>query len=477
MAIYQWRGSTGSSLNRYDWNHAPNWIVSIYNSSPTVASTPPGAGDQVYVGMSPISSAVCHSPLLYGGFAGSISGGSWSNSGGTGHTFNTALMSISAVVGDPSSIYRFPSLGGGITGLNYEWLVRTGVTAGGMSGQTITLSDSRQNKLNLKVKDANITTKSGGYSTLFFVPNLGQFNGATSATAGSAGSPNAPIANNTLVASNGGTMLFDGGIWESMVLEPDALNGFTANAFTALSNAVCTDLRLKCHSFVIDSSVTAGHVKVDGGHFNPFHRMRFDGNVNMENALRNQYPAGGVSGSDRDGDSTLHLVNPTSFMFRFPFASIAIGNNADLTKTTKVGRIVAETSTEYSQGPEYPCPWSIEFSGNVQADEVRMKQSFMSANPMIPKSASVVINSLYLDKGSILDLGANMKFDNWAIGGPTASLGGIFFEDEHSQVVGSKGQRLWLSQMSLGGRYDSRLSVLGARPLTPNNTILPTETV
>lgn len=474
MAIYQWKGSTGSSINRYDWNHAPNWLVRNSNGTVTTAATPPGAGDDVYVGASQISQTICQSPLLYGGFTGTIAGGSWTNSGGTGHTFNTAMNKLSAVVGDPSTIYRFPILGGGISGLNYEWLMSASVTGGGMYGEEITFPASgRQLTLNLKAKDVNVTVKKLGYCTLNFVPNLSQFNGATAATSGSAGTQTSPVANNTFVASNGGELVVKGGIWDSMVLEPDTFASLTGNAFTALSDAVCTNLRLKSHSFFIDNSVTAGYAKVDGGHFSPYQRMKFNANVDMNDALAKQYPAGSLNSSISSNDSTLHLVNPNSFMFRFPFASIAIGSNTNLSKTTRIGRIIAESSTDYSDGPDYPCPWSIEFSGNVLSDEVKISNCFMSANQMIPKAAAINLNSLRLDNGSTLDLGANKNFDNWEIGGPTS--GGIFFEDEHSQVIGSRGQRMYLTQMSLGGRFDSRLSVVDALPIVPNSNILPTQ--
>lgn len=469
MANYYWVGSGSDTAYRYDWNTASNWKVEVQQGTRSVvqtATSAPGAGDTVYIGDLPYG-VPCYSPLLFGGFSGGVQGGTWLNSaGGAGHTFNSALSEIHASVGNAS--YPYAYLGGGLTGAIYDWVMSLGVTFGGMSGENIdiNLADSRVADLTLKVKTVE-TEIANPYAFVGFnfVDSLNQLGGGTGATSGTGNAATAPIANNTLNAISDGALSVKGGLWDTIEINPNYSAGITnSHPRTLVSSVVCRELKTKSHSFMIDSSVTAGKAHVDGGSYAPFYRMIFKGNVDMQYVLGKYMPASSLTGSVNPGDSTLVLDNPTSMNFRFPYATITLGDHIN-GSAMKAGSVVVNSNNEYSNGPEYQVPWSVEFGGSALINELHSNYSHISASPSIRTNAVVTVGTLYLDRMSVLDFAANPKFDNWILGTDSASAGGIIFRDEGSHVVGSKGMRLWTSQLNVGERYDTRLSTLSKDPI------------
>ena len=76
---YYWQGSTGSDISKYDWNYAPNWKVANWSKPYTqwpASATAPGPNDSAYVGE---YFFVARSPLLFGGYSGSVASGTWLN--------------------------------------------------------------------------------------------------------------------------------------------------------------------------------------------------------------------------------------------------------------------------------------------------------------------------------------------------------------------------------------------------------------
>lgn len=469
MANYYWVGSQADTASRYDWNTASNWKVSIPQGTRSVlqtATNAPGAGDTVYIGDLPYG-AECYSPLLFGGFSGGVQGGTWLNSGaGAGHTFNSALNAFYASIG--TNGYPYAYLGGGFTGAIYDWVMALGVTMGGMSGETldINLSDIRTADLTLKVKDADTEiTNPYAFVGLKFVDNLNQLGGGTGSVAGTGNAATAPIADNTFNAITTGALHVKGGLWDTIQIFPSYAGGLTnSHPRTLVSDLVCRELTTKSHSFMIDSSVTAGKAHVDGGAYVPFYHMIFKGNLDMQYVLGKYMPASSLTGSVNPGDSTLVLDNPTSMNFRFPYATITLGDHIN-GSAMKAGSVVVNSNNEYSNGPEYQVPWSVEFAGSALINELHSNYSHISASPSIRTNAVVTVGTLYLDRMSVLDFAANSKFDNWILGTDSASAGGIIFRDEGSHVVGSKGMRLWTSQLNVGERYDTRLSTLSKDPI------------
>jgi len=145
-------GATGTtSASRFDWNEPSNWLTQKYVSAGisqvVTATEPPGVGDAVYVGIKPLATSIIRSPLLFGGFQGGITGGNWwgpgtiagiTNATGLSGTTYTglALFNIGALrtyygprersIGDTNPLtkyfhtdimdYKFPIIGGGLTG-------------------------------------------------------------------------------------------------------------------------------------------------------------------------------------------------------------------------------------------------------------------------------------------------------------------------------------------------------------------------
>jgi hypothetical protein len=199
MATFYWLGtalteSNKNSLDPYDWNYPSNWLT--YSSSRTTfATTAPGAGDAVYIGIMPPGSnsslpagvsgtTMARSPLLFGGCSGmSPIGGApgatglnavWLNASLTaqsGGTSNSDLIQFLAYLDehptypDPTNqdfdkyydfpFYSFPYLGGGVGDLTPQaaqvsaYLQETrGCTA--VYGNTLT--QRQRDGLNLRVK-------------------------------------------------------------------------------------------------------------------------------------------------------------------------------------------------------------------------------------------------------------------------------------------------------------------------------------
>jgi hypothetical protein len=202
MPTFYWLGtalteSNKNSFDPYDWNYPGNWLVKLVSSSSriTVATTAPGAGDTVYIGiMPPVSddylpagvsgTTMARSPLLFGGCSGmspiggapgaSGSNAIWLNASLTaqsGGTSNSDLIRFYAYLDehpyypDPTNenfdkyydfpFYSFPFLGGGIGTLTPQGQEVTsyladirGCTA--VYGNTVT--HRQRDGLNLRVK-------------------------------------------------------------------------------------------------------------------------------------------------------------------------------------------------------------------------------------------------------------------------------------------------------------------------------------
>jgi hypothetical protein len=143
-----WVGGTTltTNVNRFNFNYSGNWKLrtSVPNTAGTYSYTDtteiPGPGDRVFIGYSdPVINPAyynvmeykfnCVSPLLFGGFTGSVNGGTWSgsiNPGGIsawGTTWSSSLLSFqigalktnTEILQEKLYKYPFPIIGGGIT--------------------------------------------------------------------------------------------------------------------------------------------------------------------------------------------------------------------------------------------------------------------------------------------------------------------------------------------------------------------------
>lgn len=482
MANYQWVGATASTISKYSWNVPSNWRERYWNPvgywDLRIPSVCPGPFDVAGIGSVFSASLTCYSPLLYGGYTGSVGSGGWAGSSlpSGGHTFNTPIASVKVQVGSGTSgnfAYPFPYLGGGITGPGYDWVVSTEITEGGMSGTSFSIADVGTQSLNLKVQNFEGNTEPSNLVSSFkFVKNLSKVDGTTSSSFGGAGTSGAPIVKNTLSFVHAGSLIVRGGHWENMSVYPNyTVSGITGNPKTTVSESMCRTINTKTHTFLFDSDVTAGKVHVQGGNFYLNHLMRFLGSIDMENILVEFYPGSGaaLTGDLATTESSLLLDNVSSFGVRYPVCPFVFGDYQGK-GTSKAGSIIVQSSTEQGTPPIYNIPWMLEFAGDTKVNVLRSKNSTISASSLIDPYAKVEIGTVYLDDGSFLDFGAYPNFDGWFIGSPTGSAGGIIFQDDISTVGGSEGLRLWSSQMVLGGRVDSRLST---QTKNPSKFILP----
>lgn len=474
MANYQWVGGTGNTTSKYNWNVASNWRRRTWNGSQwvwTVSNTIPGFNDVAGVGSVFSASLTCHSPLLYGGFSGGVSGGYWDDTT-SGHTFNSALASLKVQIDqDYQATYPFRYMGGGITGEVYDWVISTPATGSsgeylaGLSGISFSIANEKTQSLKIKTQEfAGSLGNPEGLLQCVFVKNYSHVDGSTGAASGGQGATNASIISNLFSLSNAGTLVVNGGAWASFNLFPNYSTGITSNPQSYIKDTVCKEIKTKSHTFFFDNSVIAGKVHVMGGNFSPLHDMRFTGTIDMNAVLSDAYPAGGATGGLEVNDSALVLDETSTYGARYPLCPFIFGDYEGK-GTSKAGQIIVKTSTQPSSGPVFPCPWSLEFAGDSKVNFIRSTNSTICASAQINPNSKVEIGTIVLDKSSFLDFGAYSPFDGWYIGSPTGNAGGIFFDDESSTVVGSKGLRLWSSQSLLGGRVDNRLSTVIKNPV------------
>jgi len=150
MSKYLWVGRTfigneqsiddGEHVDQYAWNKNGNWkkFSQLNNGGLGWVDTfdIPGPNDQVVVGYDGTNSTPgwiqARSPLLFGGFSGTVAGGSWhSGFSGSGTTFTSSLSTFVFNQGSDTAthpqtgqklMYPFPFLGGGITGIILDWV-------------------------------------------------------------------------------------------------------------------------------------------------------------------------------------------------------------------------------------------------------------------------------------------------------------------------------------------------------------------
>ena len=134
MATLHWQGAisgTGhTSVAAYDFNVASNWKVEKYGtavSNWSTSLTAPVQNDFISIG----ESVVARTPLLFGGYTGTMASGGWASNGipgTTGTTFTSSLNFVNIQL--KPAFYPFPYLGGGISGDIYNYLFSDKITNG-----------------------------------------------------------------------------------------------------------------------------------------------------------------------------------------------------------------------------------------------------------------------------------------------------------------------------------------------------------
>ena len=122
MASFYWKGSTGGTASNYAWNVPQNWVkfvkpnpYSSFGYFVGATNAVPSGGDDVYIGGF-LTGPTAVSPLIYGGYSGSGSTGSWiSNIGATGTTTAQGQLRSLTIAWQSGAQFKYPftHVGGG----------------------------------------------------------------------------------------------------------------------------------------------------------------------------------------------------------------------------------------------------------------------------------------------------------------------------------------------------------------------------
>ena len=502
---YYWQGSTGSDISKYDWNYGPNWKIAKWGRPYTqwaTSATAPGAADSAYVG----EYFVARSPILFGGYSGSVASGVWQNVGTTGTTFNSSLTHFSAKLLIPKSTtgtnyYPYPWLGGGITGDIYFWAANVD----GWDTSTLTGITGARADLGLTLKIAygsyiyttgriNRNFSIGGldgngypnYSVvnLNFVQSKNYNNGGTAATQTSlylgGGSPYTTFATASEVGL--GDVTINGGGFQSISIDNgisgsvSGLSGAVIRPFKVnLTNVVANNAAVHNGDINVDKSCTFGTFTVKGGS-NPYYLAMDDNNttkgyngqqINLAGTynstsaanLLGWAPPSATSGPFVSGVYLYDQYTTVPGNYDYDYTpTILLGNPVDGATFTAQSVAVFNEVSPYSATTSGNAqrPWRIEFFGDANITSMSTEGTTIAAWAQLDPSKQLNISRLTLAERSVLDLQYSKQFDNWYFGSLTGDTvaGGINFADDTCVVMGSAGVRLYNTKII--NNYDLR---------------------
>jgi len=511
MATYFWQGSTAQGIDRFNWNHSSNWRVqsgSNLNLFP-VALTAPGAGDVVYVGQA-AGGFTALSPILYGGFSGSVSGGNWTmGPTSTGTTANSSLNSLTVNMGRvylpntaTTTKYPFPYFGGGITGEIYDYCTSVlGLTDGDITGSNVSLAEAG---LNLKVRfNFNIAT-TGRIDQNYELGGLDGF-----------GYPNYSKVKINFVMSKDTTnrcFTYSDFLWgrgsSSRFLEDGFGNieinngafnsssfihglGMTAGPTGGFTGAIQRPLSLKFNrsivayaqgnscDFEIDKSCTFGTLSIFGGP-NPFYQeprnYGYDGKGMLVAGRFNSNDALSELGFTSSSGTTTGAFVSGIFLYD-QYTSLPGNTNYDYEPTILIGSpddgatFSAQSINTFTEIAPYSSNtsnskrrWNIMIHGSSTITSMSLEGTDLFASSAMDNSKEVSISNLHLSEASVLNMKQNPNFDNWFFGSLTGStsqattvIGGINFGDDSCRILGSSSIKLYNTKVI--NNYDFRAGV------------------
>jgi hypothetical protein len=517
MANLFWQGAisgTGhTSVAAYDFNVASNWKVARNNSAPNfwvTSLTAPGPGDLAVVG----GVITARTPLLFGGYTGTMGVGGWGPNGTTGlaglqsgTTFTSSLFGFVCNL-TPTS-YPFPWLGGGITGDIYNWLFsdaiknNAGLTNPAAISSALDISRS-QAGLKLKVQERSSFLTTGRIDSAL----------ASGATSGTAGYPNYSVVNidfvqsrsqltgitagactskfvlgeATTAANDGiGTAIINGGGFNEVVVTRfNNSNGTSTGKAPSvtLNNVVVRSAVIPNCDFNVAADSTVGTLTVIEGYLPYYEKNKKDitidnreitflgkANTPLANAalgyintastsvtggfvsgiyLNKQYA--GVNDGHYDYIPTVVVGWPEGASGYFP--PVAIENI----------QIAAAGASGAPSNLSALRRWNVLFNGNATVTTIANDGGIVSAYEGIRSDSIVTIGELQMRNNAVLDLTQASDFNGWYFGSLTGGtgtnpgnyfvIGGINFLDDSSIVVGSAGVRLYNTKVAAG--YDFR---------------------
>jgi hypothetical protein len=508
MAILHWQGAisgTGhTSVAAYDFNVASNWKVQRYGTPvgawPT-SLTAPVQGDYISVG----EYVVARTPLLFGGYTGTMASGRWDSNGipgTTGTTFTSSLDLVNLEL--KPAYYPFPYLGGGISGDIYNYIFSeaekhgAGLTNPNAMGSALDIARS-QAGLKLKVSTSiniihtgriNTAFASGGTSTdgypnysvvdIDFVQSRTQQTGVTAGVC----LTHLYMAEATTGANNdglGNVIINDGSFFSMMNARtgnPSGTSTGKASSVT-LNNTVVKSIVTPNCDFNIAKNSTVGTLTVIRGYLPYYAKSKKDLAVdNREITFLGKANTTLVN-------SALGFINTASTSATGAYVSgiylneQLAGNNGvpdghyDYIPTLVIGSPDGATATSTpvtieniqilaagASGAPLNLPtlrrWNVLFNGNATVTTVANDGGIVSAYEDIRNDATVTVGDLQMRNNAVLDLTQAPNFNGWYFGTATGNsvVGGINFLDDSSIILGSAGVRLYNTKVVAG--YDFR---------------------
>ena len=501
MANLFWQGAasgTGhTSVAAYDFNVASNWKVQRYGqpvSNWSTSLTAPAHGDTITVG----SPVVARTPLLFGGYTGTMAAGGWGPNGvgATGTTFTSSLF-----YGDlrlHPQYYPFPYLGGGVTGEIYNYLFSDNIT----NGAGLTNPNTIGSALDIARSQAGLKLK---VTYSLYIRHTGRINSAFASGATTTdGYPNYSVVDIDFVQSRSpqtgltagicytdlimeeattgsddglGNVTIDGGGFENVINYRFANSSGTSMgkaASVTLSNTVVKTVTTPNCDFNVAANSIVGTLTVTEGYLPYYAKSKKD------IAVDNREITFLGKANTTLANSTLGYINAFSTSSTGPYVSgiylnkqyagvndghfdyiptVVIGSPEGLSSapvTIENIQIVAAGASGAPSNLSTLRRWNILFNGNATVTTVANDGGLVSAYEDIGNDATVTIGELQMRNNAVLDLTQAPNFNGWYFGTATGNsvIGGINFLDEYSTVVGSAGVRLYNTKVIAG--YDFR---------------------
>jgi len=500
LTLY-WAGSTAAAgLNRFNFNYGPNWKVAAWNKPTTqwlASATGPNPGDTIYVG----SQFVALSPILYGGYSGGVTSGTWLINGGTagsasGTTATNSLTYVTIDVSSPgtatgTSYYPFPYFGGGITGDTYNYVVNVmGQDTTDYTGFTASYSSLG---LNLKVGYNVAVTTTGRINPFYDIggtdqngyPNYSVVNlnfTPSKVVSGGASGPSAGACQTYLYfgvpyynRNGGGNVTINGGMFNAVSYNDLSSNYGPVSRPLAIQMNRCVvgSSNFNNCDLVIDKSCTFGTLNVNPTDmpYYPIQRNRgFDGKGIIVSGLFDTSTAYNLMGwatpsvTASPYQSGIYMypqytTRASDTLYNYTPSVIISTPDDGTTFTSQVLQIISESGLSGAGSSTVKKPWNVQFFGDSVITTMVAQGANISALPGVANNKKVQITNLTLAEFSILDLQRAPNFDNWYFGTISNGtvVGGINFADDTSRIIGSAGVRLYNTQIGIS-QFDFRNS-------------------
>ena len=504
MAILHWQGAisgTGhTSVAAYDFNVASNWKVQRYGtavSNWSTSLTAPVPGDFISIG----ESVVARTPLLFGGYTGTMAAGGWGPNGvgATGTTFTSSLSFVNIQL--KPAFYPFPYLGGGISGDIYNYLFSDKMTNGaGLTNESTLGSalDIARSQAGLKLKvSASINiihtgridpaiasggTASDGYPN-YSVVDIDFVQSRTQQTGVTAGLcyTHLYMAEATTAADDGlgNVIINDGSFNEVKVFRVNNANGTStgkAHSVT-LNNTVAKTIVTPNCDFNVATDSIVGTLTVNEGYLPYYAKSMKDLVVDNREITflgkANTSLANSALGYVNTASTSATGAFVSGIYLNKQYAALNDGHydyiptvviSSPQGATATAPNVTIENIQILAAGPSGAPSnlstlrrWNVLFNGNATVTTVGNDGGLVSAYPDIRGDATVTIGQLQMANNAVLDLTLAPDFNGWYFGslsGNNIVLGGINFLDDTSTVIGSAGVRLYNTKIAAG--YDFR---------------------